>query len=71
MHDKDPDWVCIYTSTLPHKVSIVKAVLEDNQITSFEINKKDSAYIAIGEIDLYVQTKDAVLAEFLIKKHEL
>jgi hypothetical protein len=71
MRQPDPEWVMVYTSTLPHKVSIVKAVLEDNQISSFEINKKDSAYISIGHIDLYVYKKDVVLAEFIIKSHDL
>ncbi len=71
MVQNDPDWVMVYTSTLPHKVNIVKAVLEDNQIKSFEVNRKDSAYIFIGEIDLFVHRNDEVLSQFLIKTHEL
>jgi hypothetical protein len=66
-----PDWVVVYTSTLPHKVNIVKAVLEDNNIQSVEINRKDSAYTFIGEIDLCVHKKDSILSEFLIKSNEL
>ena len=71
MVEPDRDWIMIYTSTHAHKVSIVKAVLEDNQIQSFEVNKKDSAYISIGDIDLFVHSKDEVLSRFLIKTHEL
>lgn len=71
MNSQDPDYVKVYASTMPHKIQIVKAVLEDNQIQSFEVNKKDSAYTFMGEIDLYVNEKDSVLAEFLIKTHEL
>lgn len=71
MVQNDPDWVMVYTSSLPHKVNIVKAVLEDNQIKSFEVNKKDSAYIFIGEIDLFVHRDDEVLSRFLIKTNEL
>jgi len=67
----DPDWKMIYSSTLPHKINIVKAVLEDNQINSVELNRKDSSYIFIGDIDLYVHKNDAVLAEFLIKSNDL
>ena len=67
----DPEWICVYTSEQPYKVSIVKALLEEHQIRSFEINRKDSAYVAIGEIDLFVHKKDAVLAAFLIKSHQL
>ncbi len=71
MEPKDPDFVMVYSTTLPHKINIVKAVLEDNQITSYEVNKKDSSYIFIGDIDLYVSEKDEVLARFLIKTHDL
>jgi hypothetical protein len=63
--------VILYSSTQQHKIEIVKAVLEDNQIKGVEINKKDSAYTFIGEIDLFVNKKDEVLAKFLIKTHEL
>jgi hypothetical protein len=66
-----PEWVKIYSSTLPHKVNIVKAFLEDNHIKSFDIDKKDSSYTFIGEIELYVQQPDAVLARFLIEKNGL
>jgi hypothetical protein len=71
MEQNDPDWVMIYSTTLPHKINIVKAVLEDNQIKSFDVNKKDSSYIFIGDIDLYVHKHDEVLARFLIKTHDL
>jgi len=71
MAQNDPEWVMVYSTTLPHKINIVKAVLDDNQIKSFEVNKKDSAYIFIGDIDLYVHIHDEVLAKFLIKTHEL
>jgi len=71
MEPNEPDFVMVYSNPLPHKINIVKAVLEDNQIKSYEVNKKDSSYIFIGDIDLYVNEKDAVLARFLIKTNEL
>jgi hypothetical protein len=71
MSESDGEWICVYTSDQPHRIKIVKMVLEDNNITSFEVNKRDSAYISIGEIQLYVQAADAALAGFLIKKNEL
>ncbi|MBL0343426.1 MAG: hypothetical protein IPP71_22765 [Bacteroidetes bacterium] len=67
MDPRDPEFCMVYSSPLPHKINIVKAVLEDNQIKSFEVNRKDSSYIFIGDIDLYVYESDAVLAKFLIK----
>ncbi len=71
MVERDRDWVVVYSSTQAHKVNIVKAVLEDNQVQSVEVNRKDSSYTFMGEIDLYVHKKDVVLSEFLIKTHEL
>jgi len=65
------NWIRIYTSGQPHKISIVSALLADNNIESYEINKIDSAYNAIGEIELYVFIDDEVLARFIIKQNEL
>ena len=65
------DWICIYASIYQHKVEIVKAVLEDNSITSVIMNKQDSAYTSIGEIELYVNTDNEVLSRFLISENSL
>jgi hypothetical protein len=65
------NWIRIYASGQSHKISIVSAVLADNNIESYEINKMDSAYNAIGEIELYVSVEDEVLARFIIKQNEL
>lgn len=65
------NWIKIYASNQPHRVSIVGAVLADNNIESREINKIDSAYSAIGEIELYVPADCEVLAKFIIKQNEL
>jgi hypothetical protein len=65
------NWVKVYGSNQPYKVSIVSAVLADNNIESHEINKIDSAYNAIGEIELYVSEENEVLALFIIKQGNL
>ena len=65
------DWVKVYSSTEIHKIEIVKAVLEDNDIPSFEINKKDSSYISIGEIELYVSAENSVLSKAIINGNNL
>jgi len=67
----DKDWEKIYSSTEIHKIEIVKAVLEDNGIPSFEINKKDSSYISIGEIELYVATENVLLSKIIINTNQL
>jgi hypothetical protein len=71
MVQNDPEWTRVYSTTEPYKLEIVKAVLADNNIESVEVNKKDSAYIFIGDIELYVHQKDAVLASFIIQSNQL
>lgn len=65
------EWVVVYRSTQPHKVNIAKAILEENGIHAVDLSKKDSAYTVLGDIELYVQPKDEVLARFLIDKNDL
>ncbi|MEO5570268.1 MAG: DUF2007 domain-containing protein [Bacteroidia bacterium] len=67
----DSDWVKIYSSTEIHKIEILKAVLEDNGIKSFEINKKDSSYISLGEIELYVSAENEIFSKVIINTNQL
>ena len=69
--DHQDEWISIYISDQPHKIEIVKAFLEDNRIPTVPVNKKDSSYITIGDIELFCRKEDAVLASFLIKENQL
>lgn len=64
-------WQRIYFSDKPHLIEIAKAVLKDNNIESYVVDKRDSTYITIGELELYVKDSDVTLAEFLVKENEL
>ncbi|MBK6444085.1 MAG: DUF2007 domain-containing protein [Bacteroidetes bacterium] len=50
---------------------IVQAVLRDEGIESVSVDKRDSSYIAIGEIELYVPGENATLARSIIEQHKL
>ena len=63
-------WQVIYSSTFQHKVEIVKAVLEDADIESVIVNKKDSAYL-FGDIELYVHADNVLRARQIINREEL
>jgi len=67
----DNGWQLIYYSDKQHLVQIVKAVLADNGIESFELNKKDSSYISVGEIELYVKAEEVSLARIIIEQNKL
>lgn len=64
------DWVRVYFTDQIHRAEIVKAVLEENEIQSVLIDKRDSNYL-FGDIELFVSEKDAALAGVIIQQHEL
>ena len=66
----DYNWIKIYTSTDPFKIELLKGFLDQNNIVAMSINKKDSSYLAFGEIELLVEAKDVMKAKILIKKQE-
>jgi hypothetical protein len=64
-------WQRIYFSDKPHLIEIAKAILKDNQIESVIVDKRDSSYITIGEMELYVKDSDIILAKFLLERNNL
>lgn len=54
-----------------HLVEIVKAVLADNEIPSVVIDKRDSAYISLGDIEVYVAGENSILARVIIEQNQL
>ena len=59
----DYNWIKIYTSTDPFKIELLKGFLDQNNIVAMSINKKDSSYLAFGEIELLVDAKDVMKQE--------
>ncbi len=67
----DSGWQSIYVSNKMHLVEIVRAVLADNDIPSVVVDKRDSSYISIGDIEVYVSEANAILARVLIEQNDL
>ena len=65
------DWELIYTSTLPHRVEIVLEVLKDQDIEAVKLDKRDSSYTMLGEIEVYTKKEDAILAKIIIEQNQL
>lgn len=63
-------WVKIYSSDSPVQVEIAKSLLLESNIDSFDISKKDSAYI-FGEIELYVKENNEVIAKLILTQNNL
>mgnify|MGYP000916717948 CR=1 FL=1 len=64
-------WELIYTSTLPHQVEIVLEVLKDQDIEAVKLDKRDSSYTMICEIEVYAKKEDAILAKIIIEQNQL
>lgn len=64
-------WTLIYVNNQLHKTEIVRAVLEDEGIESVSMDKRDSSYISIGDIEVYVPEEHAELARTIIEKNAL
>jgi hypothetical protein len=64
-------WQRVYVSDQPHRVEIAKAALAESGIRAIELNQKDSTYITVGEIALYVQTEFASLARIILEQNQL
>lgn len=59
-------WQKIFSDELLYRIEIVKAVLQDHQIESIILNKKDAAY-HFGTHELMVSPDDVIPAIKIIK----
>jgi hypothetical protein len=64
-------WIKIFSSGYSHQAEMMKAVLKSNEIDSIIINRQDSSYLTFGEVELYVNQLDAVLANQIILRNSL
>ena len=62
------DWIMIYKVSDLVDATIMKGMLEENQIPVQILNKKDSSYLTFGYIELYVPVTFKELAEGLVKQ---
>ena len=59
-------WLRVFTSDLLYRAEIVKAVLEDNELSPVLINKKDALY-QIGHYEIHVAPENVLKAIKIIK----
>ena len=67
----DTNWARIHSTTEPHLAEIVRSVLEGEGIRCVIMDKRDKAYTVFGDIEVYVQRDNVVLAKRLIEKAKL
>ncbi|HQH40967.1 MAG TPA: DUF2007 domain-containing protein [Bacteroidales bacterium] len=62
----EPGWTLVYTTDKDFHAHMLQQMLNDNDIPVVLINKKDSAYVVIGDIEVYVPAEFAVKAIHLL-----
>lgn len=63
----EKDWALIYESNNEAKIEIARQLLEESDIESVIINKKDRAY-GFGEYELYCIRENVIRAKMLLKE---
>ena len=64
-------WVNVFSTDQRHLAEIAKELLSENQIESVLVDKRDSTYITVGEIELYVRDLNVMKAKFILEKNSL
>jgi len=60
------EWFKLYTTASLPEASIIKGMLEENNITTILVNKLDSSYLSFGEIEIFVPVFYKQLAATLL-----
>ena len=61
-------WTKVFNDSDEYRVSIAKHLLEDHKIESVVINHKDSTYVWMGEIELYVRNEQEAQAKDVLEQ---
>jgi len=65
----EKDWALLISTNLPQEAELIKNLLEHNEIDSIILNKKDSFYVTVGDVELYVKRDDLIKAKFVIEQN--
>jgi len=65
------NWVTVYSSTNLQHVELLRHLLKEDDIDAIVMNRQDSAYVTIGEIDLMVKGPEVVRAKKIISEAKL
>lgn len=60
------EWITVYTTTTEYIAQMIQDILSDHNIEVIVMNKKDSSYVVIGEIEIHVRKDNEHTAKQLI-----
>jgi hypothetical protein len=64
----DENWVKVYSSRSLASAEIIKSMLLENDLDAVLLNKLDSSYLAFGQAEVYVNSKNEEVAKKLIEQ---
>lgn len=65
------DWEKVFSSQQLAIASMVMGILNENEIPAQSMNKKDSSYVFLGEVEIYVPADKYEVSMALINTLEL
>jgi Putative prokaryotic signal transducing protein len=65
------DWIKIYSSSQLALASMIVDVLNQQEVPAKLLDRKDSAYVFLGEAEVYVPTEFVAVAREILKSLEL
>lgn len=65
------DWVMVYSTANHQTAEIIKQLLAENEIAAVLMNRMDSMYPSIGEVDIFVLAQNTESAKKLIGEFEI
>ncbi len=60
-------WKRVYSTDKAYNASLIVDMLSENKIHAVSVNEKDSSFVVLGDIDIFVADKDETEALRLIK----
>lgn len=66
----EKDWVVVFETDQPYRADIVMQMLQSEGIEAVLMNKKDSSYVVLGEVEVLVRSEFSARATDLIKNLE-
>ena len=60
------DWILLERTADAARAAIVRGLLEENNVPVVLLNKQDSVYVLLGEIEIYVPSAFRSLAQALV-----
>ncbi len=65
------DWTKVYNTSQLATAAMVADLLIENQVPAKLLNRKDSAYVFLGEAEIYVPNEFLEIAKEVLKTIEL